>query len=202
MMDLCEAVNAGLVHEVWIYGDADVPDVSAAEVLELKPRYDANRVRIPGQPLDGCAGNGCFDAEDVSALPAHCTRTVRIGWVNNICVQEALDWYGGIVKYTTSSGQATIQPYVPACQNVHFAPNSRNHYDDASPQVQASTCENFRMRNGTNGQDKREVFSTSKFSAYNSLAPDCGGGWVMYWMQSMPGYNNQALDASGQPMLP
>lgn len=301
MMDLCEAVNAGLVHEVWIYGDADVPDVSAAEVLELKPRYDANRVRIPGQPLDGCAGNGCFDAEDIAALPAHCTRTVRIGWVNNtrgpgcyshsmghgiestgnrnlipyltqywkefgdfnlntryglpfdswygggmplnhasscahqelvtgtalsstcspsaarvcaqdpfccttswdsICVQEALDWYGGIVNYTTSSGQATIQPYVPACQNVHFTPNSRNHYDDVSPQVQASTCENFRMRNGADGQDKREVFSTSKFSAYNSLAPDCGGGWVMYWMQSMPGYDNQALDASGQPMLP
>ncbi|HVG60290.1 MAG TPA: LamG domain-containing protein [Hyalangium sp.] len=301
LMDLCEAVNAGLVHEVWIYGDADVPDVSAAEVLELKPRYDSNRVRIPGQPLDGCAGNGCFDAEDLAVLPAHCTRTVRIGWVNNtrgpgcyshsmghgiestgnrnlipyltqywkefgdfnlntryglpfdswygggmplnhasscahqelvtggalsstcspsaarvcaqdpyccttawdsICVQEALDWYGGIVNYTTSSGQATIQPYVSACQNVHFAPNSRSHYDDVSPQVQASTCENFRMRNGANGQDKREVFSTSKFSAYNSLAPDCGGGWVMYWMQSMPGYNNQALDAAGQPMLP
>jgi hypothetical protein len=44
--------------------------------------------------------------------------------------------------------------------------------------------------------------SLSKFSAYNSLAPDCQGGWVMYWMQSMPGYNNAAKDNAGQPMLP
>lgn len=306
MMDLCEAVNAGLVHEVWIYGDADVPDASAAEVLELKPKYDANRVRIAGQPMDTCAGNGCFDAEDVAALPAHCTRSIRIGWVNNtrgpgcyshsmghglestgnrniipylttywkefadfnlntrysrpfeswyscpyngpnclnhasacahqelvqgaalssscspsaaavcaqdafcctsswdsLCVQQAKDLYGGTVSYNVGSSSGTIQPYVPACASVHLAPNSRGHYDDVSPQVQVSTCENFRMRNGAGGtQDAREVFSTSKFSAYNSLAPDCQGGWVMYWMQSMPGYNNAAKDNAGQPMLP
>ncbi|EPX56787.1 LamG domain protein jellyroll fold domain protein [Cystobacter fuscus DSM 2262] len=306
LMDLCEAVNAGVVHEVWVYGDADVPDVSAAEVLELKPRYDANRNRIAGQPMDTCAGNGCFDDEDVAALPAHCTRSIRIGWVNNTrgpgcyshsmghgiestgnrglipyftryfkefadfnldtrygrpfeswyscpydnpnaclnhaastcahqelvvgaalsstcsataasvcasapqccttawdstCVQKALEGSGGRVSYNVGTSQGTIQPYVPACQSIHLAPNSRGHYDDQSPQAQVSTCENFRMRNGPGGQDKREVFSTSKFSAYNSIAPDCSGGWVMYWMQSMPGNGNLARDDAGQPML-
>jgi hypothetical protein len=303
LMDLCEAVNAGLVHEVWIYGDADVPDVSAAEVLELKPWYDSSRVRIPG-PMDTCAGNGCFDSEDVAALPAHCSRSIRIGWVNNtrgagcylesmghgmestgnrnvipyftryfkefadfnlntrygqpfesfyscpygtnclnhastcahqelvtgpalnsscspsatrvcasdpyccnnswdsICVQEALDWYGGTVSYNVGWTSGTIQPYVPACQNIHFAPNSRAHYNITSSQVQASTCENFRMRNGTGGADKREIFSTAKFAGYNSLAPDCVSGWAVYWMQSMPGYANLAKDDAGQPMLP
>jgi hypothetical protein len=88
-LDLCEAIDRGLVHEIWIYGDADVPDVSAAEVLERKPRYDENRVRIPGA-LDGCAGNGCFDQEDTIA----CERTVRVAFFNNTrgpgCFLESL----------------------------------------------------------------------------------------------------------------
>lgn len=79
--------------------------------------------------------------------------------------------------------------------------DSRAHYDITSPQVQASTCENFRMRNGANGADKREVFS-QKFSAYYALAPDCVSGWAVYWMQSMPGYANLAKDDAGQAMLP
>ena len=78
MLGLCEAIDQGLVQEIWVYGDADVPDVSAAEILEQKPVYDENRQRVPGQ-MNRCAGNGCFDPEDV--IP--CTRTVRIAWFNN-----------------------------------------------------------------------------------------------------------------------
>lgn len=78
-LDLCEAVELGLVHEVWIYGDADLPDVSLAEVLEIKPPRDADGYRLPG-PMERCAGNGCFDAEDT--LPEHCTRTLRIAFFN------------------------------------------------------------------------------------------------------------------------
>lgn len=303
-LDLCELVNAGLVHEVWVYGDADVPDVSAAEVLELKPAYDSNRVRIAGQAMNPCAGNGCFDSEDVAVLPAHCTRSVRIAWLNNTrgigcfmeghahgiestgnsnlipyfstyfkefadfnldtrygrpfrdwyacpygvdclnhasacahqelvtgaalpascsscattvcasdpfccnsswdatCVSEAVEWCGGRVAYNTSSSSGTIYPYVPACQNAHFPPNGRRHYDRTSAQAQVSTCENFRQRNGSNGQDKRTVFTTSRFSGYASLAPDCMGDWLVYWYQNMPGYQNKAKDNAGAEMLP
>lgn len=74
---LCQMLDEGVVHEIWIYGSADVPDVSAAEVLENKQKYDANRIAIPGK-FDRCAGNGCFDTVDVPK----CNRTVRIGWVN------------------------------------------------------------------------------------------------------------------------
>jgi hypothetical protein len=88
-LSLCELLDHGFVHEVWIYGDADVPDVNAAEILELKPLYDENRQRIPGE-MNRCAGNGCFDAED--DIP--CTRTVRIAWFNNTrglgCFMESL----------------------------------------------------------------------------------------------------------------
>ncbi|MCE9576331.1 MAG: PPC domain-containing protein [Deltaproteobacteria bacterium] len=75
-LTLAELVDRGLVNEVWVLGDADVPDVSAAEVLEIKPMYDANRVRLA--TMNRCAGNGCFDDED--AIPL--TRSLRIGWVN------------------------------------------------------------------------------------------------------------------------
>ncbi len=90
-LTLCELIERGLVHEVWIYGDQDVPDVSAAEVLELKPYYDGNRQRIPGA-MNPCAGNGCFDGEDVTQM--NCSRTVRIAWMNNTrgagCFLESL----------------------------------------------------------------------------------------------------------------
>jgi hypothetical protein len=86
---LCEAIERGLVHEVWVYGDADVPDVSAAEMLELKPYYDEDGNRLPGA-MDRCVGNGCFDEEDV--IP--CGRSVRVAWFNNTrgpgCFLESL----------------------------------------------------------------------------------------------------------------
>ncbi|MBW2260744.1 MAG: hypothetical protein JRG91_02135 [Deltaproteobacteria bacterium] len=79
-LDLCELANLGLVHEVWLYGDQDVPDGSAAELLEIKPYYDEDRVRIDF-PMNRCAGNGCFDDEDL--IPEHCTSSIRISWNNN-----------------------------------------------------------------------------------------------------------------------
>jgi hypothetical protein len=91
VLDLCQLIDRGLVHEVWIYGDADVPDVSAAEILENKPVYGIDRVRRDDKPMNRCAGNGCFDVGDV---PESCTRTVRVGWVNNTrgpgCFVESL----------------------------------------------------------------------------------------------------------------
>jgi hypothetical protein len=98
-LDLCELSERGLVHEVWLYGDADVPDVSAAEILGIQPMYDESMQRIPNT-MNRCAGNGCFDSDDF--IPPACTRTLRIGWVNNTrgvgCYMESLshgiEWIG------------------------------------------------------------------------------------------------------------
>ncbi len=79
-LDLCELLDRGIVHEVWIHASADVEDASAAEVLELKPFYDEERRRKDPVDLGGCAGNGCWDRDD--EVPEHCTRSVRIGFVN------------------------------------------------------------------------------------------------------------------------
>jgi hypothetical protein len=105
-LGLCSAIDRGLVHEIWIYGDADVPDVSGAELLELKPVYDENRQRVPGA-MNRCAGNGCFDEEDV--IP--CGRTVRVAFFNNTrgpgCFLESFShglesvgaWNPGLLPY-------------------------------------------------------------------------------------------------------
>jgi hypothetical protein len=80
-LDLCQLIERGLVHEVWVYGDGDKPDAGAAEILEQKPFYTIARARDPGKPSSRCAGNGCFDADD--PIPSGCKRSVRIGWVNH-----------------------------------------------------------------------------------------------------------------------
>ncbi len=105
-LTLCELSERGLVHEVWIYGDADVPDVGAAEILGIMPPHDATGHRV-GVRMDRCAGNGCFDAEDT--IPPECTRTLRVGWVNNTrgpgCFLESISHgyeaigNGGLVPY-------------------------------------------------------------------------------------------------------
>lgn len=91
-LDLCELFSRGYVNEVWIYMDADVPDAGAAEILELKPYYDENFVRIMSREMNRCAGNGCFDVDD--EIPTHCTNTIRIAAFNNTrgagCFLESL----------------------------------------------------------------------------------------------------------------
>jgi hypothetical protein len=79
--------------------------VGAAEILGLMPVYNAELGREAR--LDRCAGNGCFDAED--EIPARCSRTLRIGWVNHTrgvgCYLESLSHGieriggGGVIPY-------------------------------------------------------------------------------------------------------
>jgi hypothetical protein len=252
VLDLCELFVRGLVHEVWIYGDADVPDVGAAEILEWKPVYDDKLQRIPGM-MNRCAGNGCFDLDD--KIPETCTSTVRIAWMNNTrgpgCFLENLghgfesigawnekqipylstyfvlfagyrlderyglpfdSWYacdsGACLSYPTQTSvaydiaghQGVVDPYDPVCGNVHFVPNGRSHYDLASPFEVLSSCVSFRMYNGPAGEDVPATFTTGTFKAYEALASDCMGPFLVWWRQSFPGRDNKSWDKDGLPM--
>ena len=87
-LTLCELVERGVVHEVWFVASGDVPDVTAWEVLETKPRYTSSGNRLPNLS-ERCAGNGCFESD----VP-YCGRSVRIGFINYTrgpgCFMESL----------------------------------------------------------------------------------------------------------------
>jgi hypothetical protein len=259
-MDLCAMVDAGLVHEVWVYVDGDVPgEAGMAELLEMKPYYDDARRRLDELGLDFCAGNGCFDADDLPLIPPHCTRTVRIASINHArgtgCFLENVthgfestastgvipylrpwflhfadmdldarygtpfaSWYAcpydrpdcitytgpTSLDYDVGFAQGSIDDYRPVCGQGHIPPNGRGQYDywGESPIVTISSCDHFRLLDGPGGADATEPFESVAFNGYNELAPDCGGGWHVYWFQSFPGYRNRAIADEGEPMLP
>lgn len=250
-LGLCELIESGRIHELWLVGSGDVPDSNAAEVLEHKQRYDSSRNPIAGS-FDSCAGNGCFDSD----VP-RCARSLRIGFVNynrgpgcylhsqghglestaQRAVVPALSrWFlpfagfdldrryglagssfyalvgdGDSLEYATPSklrvkkqGDVSqeVAGYVASCGNVHFPPNAGSHYDYASSTVVSSDCADF----GRNVQQCRpravQSVSASMWQQYDALAPDCGGGFLVYWYQHMPGFGSPMAFDEGQPMLP
>ncbi|MEJ7728576.1 MAG: hypothetical protein WKG00_05125 [Polyangiaceae bacterium] len=86
------------------------------------------------------------------------------------------------------------------CGNVHFAANSRSQYDYYSATPASSSCENYGLGDGPGGADSVSVYTDAKSNAYEAEHPDCGGGWIVYMGQSMPGYGNQAQAVDGSPM--
>lgn len=248
-LNLCELVESGRIHELWLVGSGDVPDASAAEVLESKQRYDAARNPLPGA-FEKCAGNGCFD-DDVP----HCARSLRIGFVNynrgpgcylhsqghgleglatHQVVQPLSDWflpfagfdldqrYGlaatsfyGLLgdknhaEYPTPSsldvivnGDTThVASYTASCGNVHFPPNAGNHYDYGSTTAVMSECADFGHEVAACRTRQVAPVSAAMWADYEQLSPDCGGAFLVYWFQHMPGYGSRQQFRDGRPML-
>jgi hypothetical protein len=253
-LGLCELVNEGLVHEVWVLTEGVEGEASMAEVLEMKPRYDAAGNRLPG-PLDRCAGNGCFDLD----VPL-CDRSLRIVSVNTLrgpgCamhsvghgletvgqgsfVPQMTEWfrpfagfdlgerYGAPVSSlyelgcsdpngdgvldppcvtyadpqtaTLHHGSAptfTVSDYDGRCGNVHFPPNATWHYDTANPNPVDSSCMTF----GRSGI--KTPVNAERWDALESIAPDCGGGFLTWWFQNMPAGGSGQRHPDGRPMHP
>jgi hypothetical protein len=102
---------------------------------------------------------------------------------------------------TTEVARTPLNPYQPVCGSVHFPPNARRHYDEFNTFVVQSTCQGWRRHEGAGGADQPRDFSLATFSQYNALAPDCEGGFQVWWRQNMPGYASGIRDDAGQPML-
>jgi hypothetical protein len=102
---------------------------------------------------------------------------------------------------TTEVPRTPLNPYNPVCGSVHFPPNARRHYDEFNTFAVLSTCQGWRQQEGAGGADLARDFSLSNFEQYSTLAPDCEGGWQVWWRQNMPGYQSGITDNAGQPML-
>jgi hypothetical protein len=101
---------------------------------------------------------------------------------------------------TTGGATGTFSPFAQGCGNIHYTANSRFNYDYDNTQEVLATCEHFGMHDGPDGKDLPTTISASTWLPLDPLAPDCGGGWQVYWRQNIPGLGNTATAADGKPM--
>ena len=94
-----------------------------------------------------------------------------------------------------------VDGYVASCGNVHFPPNAGNHYDYDSKVAVTTDCADFgRNVAGCRTRSTAPVTSAD-WSGYEQLSPDCGGAFLVYWYQHMPGFQSRQQFDDGQDML-
>jgi hypothetical protein len=90
--------------------------------------------------------------------------------------------------------QGTIRTYRPVCGNTHYPPGAAYGYDYLPVDAVRSSCENY----GKPGA-QAEVFDSSNWDYLGSdpsIDNDCGGEFLTYWYQNMPGLDNDARNGS------
>lgn len=89
---------------------------------------------------------------------------------------------------------AVAYPYDARCGNVHFPPNASWHYEYGSTRPVSSSCAAF-------GQTGSPVaVDASAWSGNEALAPDCGGGFLIWWLRHMPRSGSPHAFTDGSPM--
>ena len=87
------------------------------------------------------------------------------------------------------------------CGNIHFPINAKFQYDYNNPQTVMCSCENYGKKNGPGGADLQNAYNPDIVKQWKTNAySDCGGEYVMYLRQNMPGYNSGAVSDDGKPM--
>jgi len=93
-----------------------------------------------------------------------------------------------------------INPFLQGCGSTVFPPNATARGDMVNTTMVDSRCEHFGLDDGPNGGDAYEPYTAAKVAALDQMFPDCGGGWQVYWRQSIPGLGNHAKSSDGTPM--
>jgi Putative metal-binding motif len=96
--------------------------------------------------------------------------------------------------------QFKVDNWGAGCGNTHFPPNATGQYAYYESMPALSSCEGYGLGGGATGGDRTTEYTSAKVEAYESMHGDCGGGWMVYLGQSVPGLANQALDSKGTPM--
>lgn len=92
-------------------------------------------------------------------------------------------------RYNYNYGQIYSQDNSPSCGNIHWPPNGQSHYDYANSNPVMSDCDNWNpQHNGT-----RISTGCSKWGC-NEL------GYMIWWMQNLPGKNNYLVRQNGTLM--
>jgi hypothetical protein len=93
-----------------------------------------------------------------------------------------------------------IDPFRQGCGSSRFPPNARSGDDFVNAAPVQARCAGFGLGGGPDGGDTYAPYTASTVAAQESAFPDCGGGWQIYWRQSMPGPGNHAHGAAGRPL--
>jgi hypothetical protein len=93
-----------------------------------------------------------------------------------------------------------ISPFTQGCGTSRFPPNARARGDFTNAAAVDSRCEGFGLAGGPGGADSYAPYSSATVAGQDAAFPDCGGGWQIYWRQSMPGPNTHAHGANGRPL--
>jgi hypothetical protein len=103
------------------------------------------------------------------------------------------------VAFESGTTPYSVNPYDPACGNVHFPPNGVNHYDYSNPQQVLSSCTGFGRHSEPVCRDASSLVSPANWSQYLNYG-DCGGEFLVWWYQNMPAFGSGQTFANGKTM--
>jgi hypothetical protein len=196
-LDLCQLFERGILNELWLaVGDGE-PGREPSSMIECKAPYGEDGRRVEGALV------GTSHAEDCATLPP-CGVTLRIAHLSPVrgvgCDLLVRGW--GIrgspraIPYLERNGRAFLEE----CGDPEYPPNSSEKWDFENTTSVEARCAHYGLRDGEDGEDLREPYSAATVAALAERYPDCGGGWQIYWRQSIPGLDNPALAEDGAPM--
>ncbi len=108
-------------------------------------------------------------------------------------------------RFLFGSTTYDVDPFDAVCGNVHFPPNGVRDYDYFNTITQVrSSCTGFGRHAGSAGADASELIGGSIPLPWN-MAPntqygDCGGEFLVWWYQNMPGQASGQTFADGRKM--
>ena len=76
------------------------------------------------------------------------------------------------------------------CGGVHFPPNALNDYEYGNTTFVKSDIETWTPSGGTYKDINYLTWLNQNYNWPNQLRQDAQGNWLIYWYQSIPGYNN------------
>jgi hypothetical protein len=161
---------------------------------EFEYRYNESKIYSPGTAHDGLSINPYM--QPLFRAFADFDMDSRYG-VSFTSLYAGGDDYSyssctdGVCESLVHS-TGTVADYRPVCGNTHYPPGAVRGYDYTPEDAVWSSCENFGKPNG-----QAEEFDSGKWDYITSdstIDSDCGGRFLTYWYQNMPGLNNDAMD--------
>ncbi len=161
---------------------------------EFEFRYNEASVYAPGTPADGRPVNPWL--QPLFRLYADFDLKARyhVPFDSLYAGGDHYSYPGGSLVY--KGGQ--IPQYVAGAGNVHYPPGATHGYDYHPAATVLSTIETFCKPGG-----RPEPWNPTRFgylTRNGAIDQDCGGDFLVYWFQNMPGRHNDCIDFQGRPM--